>query len=121
MSKKEKQQETTIEETNLQLTEMELKNIDLYQAQTNLQIQIKENLQMKEHLLKIDYMNNRNTLRSQQIGVVRSLEEAKANYNKTVAEIEERLGISLKDYGVLDDGVLRELPPQEKNPEKEEG
>jgi len=112
-----RKKEEIIEVVDFRLTEMEMKNLDLYEAQANLQMQIKDRLALEERLLSIEFQTKRGEIRQKQLGAVSSMEEAKSRYNLVVQAIQTRLKINLSEYAVKDDGSL--VLMQNSNPNKE--
>jgi len=93
-------------ETVLQITELELAKMMLHRARMDVQITVRENLQLKESELARKYNDERSMLRGKQLDVTRSLEEAQKDYNDVLRLINGRLGINMLEYIVRDDGVL---------------
>ena len=91
------------------LTKFELSQLDLHQARVDMQATVLQNLQMKEELLRIDYVQKRDVLRGKQLDTTRSMEECKTDYNRTRVDIQERLGMSLDNCTVRQDGTVIEI------------
>lgn len=90
----------------IQLTELELKSLDLHEARAQAQMNIKDKFILEERLLSIDYQNKRDEIRRKQAEAIASMEEAKKDYNDTIKAIEARLNIVLKDYAIDVNGGL---------------
>lgn len=88
------------------LTKMEVMELDLNQARVDMQATVLQNLKMKEQILAGEYQRQRDHLRTKQRDTVISMEQCKEEYNQTRINIQERIGISLDECTVRQDGVL---------------
>ncbi len=97
----------------LTLSELEMSQLNLHEARTEIQLHVREKLQFKAQLMTADYKERIAHNQGAQSGATASMEEAKKAYNSTRDAIEKRLGVNLADYIVKDDGMLILAPSKE--------
>ena len=91
----------------LVISEVELRTLDMYEAQVKMNEAVRDKFVLQERVLGIEYLNAKNELRGKQAGAEASRIEAQDGYNATRQAIQVRLGIDLNDYVVSDSGELR--------------
>jgi len=104
------------EEKVLALTELQMKDIDLYEARTAMQEQVLVNQSQEMTLLNIDYKNKQAQIKAKMKSTRESKKQIQRDYNAFVASIEADLGIKLADYTCDDTGVLTYNPIEEPPP-----
>ena len=90
----------------MRLEEIEIAKLDLHSTRMQLQIQIKEKLNLGVQLLGIKYQEERSMIKVKMMGCENSRIEARDDYNMIIKQIEERFGIKMSEYIVSDDGTL---------------
>lgn len=105
------------DEEKLALTELEMKTLELHEARVAMQAAVIEKLQYRERLMLIEQREQLALIRGKQKDCVVSMERARSDYNQTLAGVQERLGVDLKDYVIGEDGTLQLNP--ETDPEED--
>lgn len=95
--------------SELAMTREEILELDLNESRVNMQATVLQNLKMREEILNTKYVKERDELRGKQLSTVTSMEQLKGEYNATRERIQQRLGVSLENYTVRQDGVLIEV------------
>ena len=114
--KKRARKRRAVKPKPLSLTSLELMELDLNQARVDMQATVLENLKMKERIINGEYALQRDLLRKKQRDTAVSMEQCKEAYNLTRINIQERLGLSLDNCTVRQDGVIIPID-KEGNPE----
>jgi len=104
--KRKPRKKKAVKTNPMSLTKMEMMELDLNQARVDMQATVLQNLQMKEKILSGEYAKQRDHLRLKQRDTAISMEQCKEEYNQTRISIQERLGISLDECTVRQDGVI---------------
>lgn len=113
---KKNNKDDILEEDELRLTELEMKELELHQTRADMNAAILEKLNYKERLMKIEQAQQLNGLRQKAKEAMVSLESARNDYNQTRNNVATRLNINLDNYIVQDSGVLI-VSPEEENSE----
>jgi len=106
----------SVKESVLKLSESQLRTLDLFEARTQMQHVVMDNLTLKANALSADYRNQMATFKAQQRSTSESLQKLKHEHNQFVSSIESDLGISLKEYSVEPDGYLTYNPLPDEPP-----
>lgn len=104
--KKRGRKKRAVKPKALALTSLELMSLDLNQARVDMQATVLDNLKMKERIINGEYAMQRDLLRKKQMDTAASMEKCKEDYNQIRQSIQKRLGLSLDDCTVRQDGVL---------------
>lgn len=96
-----------VKDAELRLNKMEMMELELHENRARMQVEIREKFVLREHLQQVEYLAQRDAIRNKQKEAAASLEMAKRAYNDTVERINRRLGVSLGDWAIKDDGTLR--------------
>jgi len=110
----------TPEVPELQLTALEVKEIDLLQARKEAQNYALESLLSKEALLGMKHKQEIAELRVKQLNTKNSMKQIAQENNAFLRGIEDRLGITLADYAIREDGSLTLIPSNETGGEEQE-
>lgn len=94
----------------LYMDKMDMMQLALKEAQVGQLREQCEKFKLKETLLLLEQRAALSSLRGQIRGIEVQLQSYIDDYNALRAGVEQKLGISLNNYGVGDDGKLTEVP-----------
>ena len=98
------------EHSEIRMTKEELRSLELHEARMKLAIANTEKVDLRMQLLKIEYDKNASILRGMRRDEESFQERARDDYVSVRKQVEGRLGVSLNDYSVSDEGVLIPSP-----------
>jgi DNA-binding protein H-NS len=100
----------TTDDSQLYISETDLKSLDLYNIKVELQVVILDKLKLAEQLLMIQQKQQVLDLKNKQKETVILLERAKQDYNTYRTKVNEKYDINLDDYLINDVGLLTYSP-----------
>lgn len=94
----------------LRLTDLEMKDLKLFEVRREMQRQVLKNLDQEQRLLSIEYKQRMSEIRSKIMSTKSSEMAIVKEHNEFVASVEKRLNIKLADYTYNETGELRYNP-----------